>query len=135
MEEAMRLFRFVLTVPAGIAGWYLGVMLALLVHDLGQRLCPAHLVVSGACTAPWSSFVGDVALALGASVCGALSVLLPALAAPSHRLEVSRLAYAVGLICSAYWLFHGLWVPVAWAAAAGALALWRVQVALEFRAS
>jgi hypothetical protein len=76
-----------------------------------------------------------VALALGASVCGALSVLLPALAAPSHRLEVSRLAYAVGLICSAYWLFHGLWVPVAWAAAAGALALWRVQVALEFRAS
>ena len=126
----MRKLRMALTVPAAIAGWYLGVIVALLIHQVSQRLCPASYAASGACWAPWPAFASDVALALGSLVCGAFTVLLPTLVAPSHRARVAQLAYAGGLTCSIYWLLHGHWVPVAWAAMAGAVTVWRIQIVL-----
>ena len=122
--------RMALTVPAGVAGWYIGVIVALLVHQIDQKLCPSEYLVSGTCRAPWSSLVNGIALASGSLVCGALTVLLPTLVAPFHRARVALLAYGLGLTGSAYWLFHGHWVPVAWAAVAGAIALWRVRIIL-----
>ena len=126
----MRIIRWMLTVPAAVIGWYIGVIAALGLRQLNERLCPFEYIVSGSCHAPWSSFVKDVALAVGSLTCGALVVLLPALIAPSCRVRVAQLAYAGGLVCSAYWLFHGFWIPVAWAALAGAAALWRMHKVL-----
>lgn len=125
--KTMCTVRWLLTVPIAVIGWYIGVVAALLIHWVNERLCPAEYVVSGMCDAPWSSFVSDFALALGASICGSLTVLLPTLIAPSSRGRVALLAFASGLACSAYWAFHGVWVPVAWAALAGAVTLWRIQ--------
>ena len=119
-----------LTLPAAITGWYIGVIVALLVHRIDQKLCPSEYLVSGNCMAPWSSFTSGIALALGSWVCGALTVLLPTLVAPSHRGRVALLSYVCGLTGSAYWLLHGHWVPVAWAAVAGAITLWRIQIIL-----
>lgn len=131
----MRTLRWLLTVPAAIAGFYIGVIVALLAHLVSERLCPPEYVVSGTCFAPWSSFVSDAYLALGSLVCGALVVLLPTLIAPSHRSRVALLAYASGLACSVYWLAHSLWVPVVWAALAGAITLWRIQIVLTHPSS
>ncbi len=122
-----------LTVPAAIAGWYIGVVVALLLHRAGQWLCPSKHVVSGTCLAPWPSFVSDASLALGSLVCGALTVLLPTLVAPCHRIKVALLAYVSGLACSAYWLLHGHWLPVSLAALAGAVTLWRIKAVLVDR--
>ena len=66
--------------------------------------------------------------ALSSLICGSLTVLLPAPMAPSHRYRVAVIAFAGGLTCSAYWLLHGLWVPVAWAAIGGAITLWRISI-------
>ncbi len=126
----MPIFRLLLTVPAAIAGWYIGVIVALLLHRAGQWLCPSGHVVSGTCLAPWPSFVSDASLALGSLVCGALTVLLPTLVTPFHRLRVALLAYVSGLTCSVYWLLHGHWMPVILAALAGGLTLWRIKAVL-----
>ncbi len=126
--RTMYTLRWLLTVPAAIGGWYIGVVVALLAHMASERLCPADYVVSGTCSAPWSPAVSDACLAIGSLTCGCLSVLLPALLAPSHHYRVSVVAYAGGLACSAYWLLHGLWVPVAWAALSGAITAWRIRI-------
>jgi hypothetical protein len=125
--EIVRTMRWILAVPAAVAGWYLGVIAALGMHQLGERLCPVEYIVSGLCHAPWSSFVTDFALVTGSLVCGCLTVLLPALIAPAHRHRVAQLAYAGGLAAAAYWLLHGFWLPVAAAALAGGATLWRIQ--------
>jgi hypothetical protein len=126
----MHILRWLLTVPAAIVGWYIGVIVALIVHTASERLCPLEYVVSGTCIAPWMAFVSDAYLALGSLICGSLAVLLPTLIAPSHRAKIALLAYIAGLACSAYWVAHGLWVPVAWAALAGAATLWRIRIVL-----
>lgn len=123
----IRILRWLLMVPAAIIGWYIGIIIALLVHMVSERLCPTEHIVSGTCHAPWSSLVSSVSLALGSMVCGTLAVLLPTLTAPSHRTKVALCAYVAGLACSVYWLAHSLWVPVAWAALAGAITLWRIK--------
>lgn len=123
----LHMVRWFLTVPAAVIGWYIGIVVALGIRQLSERLCPVEYIVSGMCHAPWSSFATDFALAAGSSICGSLVVLLPALIAPSYRGRVALLAYLAGLACSAYWLLHGLWSPVVWAALAGAVTLWRTQ--------
>jgi hypothetical protein len=126
----VHLVRWIFAIPAAIVGWYIGVIVALGIRQLGEHLCPVEYIVSGLCHAPWSSFVTDFALVLGSLICGSLVVLLPALIAPSFRGRVAQLAYAAGLACSAYWLLQGFWLPVASAALAGGLTLWRIQANL-----
>ena len=133
--RTMRILRWLLTVPAAIIGWYIGIVVALLAHMISERLCPSEYVVSGTCNAPWSSFVSDAYLALGSLVCGSLAVLIPTLIAPSHQIKVALFAYVAGLACSVYWVMDGLWVPAAWAALAGAATLWRIQMVLTRHSS
>ena len=123
----MNLVRWLLAVPAAVAGWYIGVIAALGIRQLGERLCPVEYIVSGLCHAPRSSFATEFALVTGSLICGCLVVLLPALIAPAHRHRVAQLAYAGGLAAAAYWLLHGFWLPVAAAALAGGATLWRIQ--------
>ena len=129
----MRIVRWLLTVPVAAVGWYIGLITALVIHEISERLCPTEHLVSGRCHAPWSAFATDFALALGSLICGSLVVLLPTLIAPSYRGRVAVLAYTFGLAGSVYWLLHGLWVPVVWAALAGGITLWRVQIVLTRR--
>lgn len=126
----MKIFRWLLVIPVGVIGWYIGLFVAILVHTAGEYLCPVEEIVSGFCTAPWMAHVDDVALALGSILCGILAVLFPTLLAPSHRGAVAAVAYASGLILSASFLIHGVWGAVAWAALSGGLTLWRVRVVL-----
>jgi len=123
----VNLVRWIFAVPAAVAGWYIGMIVALGIRQLGERLCPVEHIVSGLCHAPWSSFATDFALVTGSLVCGSLVVLLPALIAPAHRHRVAQLAYAGGLAAAAYWLLQGFWLPVAAAALAGGATLWRIQ--------
>ena len=126
-SRAFRTLRWLLTVPAGIAGWYLGVMLAMGIAVLTDSLQP-HLAPGPVLHDPaWHALSQHVAIGAGALLCGALAVALPAWVAPAHRDRIALLAYAIGLACSAYWLIHLLWQPVAWAALSGAVVCWRLQ--------
>lgn len=125
MVKTMRTFRWLLVVPSGIIGWYIGIIVAITIYAINDWLCPAKYIVSGTCYgAPWSSFVQDFAVAFGSVIAAVLVVVLPTIIAPDHRRPVAITAYVTGLLCSFYWLFYGQWVPVVWAALAGGSTLW-----------
>lgn len=124
----VKALRWLLVIPVAVIGWYIGLIVAILIHMAGEHLCPAEEIVSGFCTAPWMAYVDDFAQALGSLLCGVLVVLFPTLLAPSHRGTVAAVAYASGLILSASFLMHGIWVPVVWAALSGGFTLWRIRV-------
>lgn len=126
-NSALHALRWVLTVPAGIVGWYLGVMLALGIVYVAHRLQAFMHTGSSLGAAAGSPTVENLAIFIGALCCGALAVALPAWVAPAHRDRIALLAYAIGLACSTYWLFNLIWQPVACAALSGALACWRLR--------
>jgi hypothetical protein len=126
----MKILRWLLVLPVAVIGWYLGLIVALLLHATGEHLCPAEEIVSGYCTAPWMAYVDDFALVLGSLLCGALVVVFPTLVAPLHRGTVAVIAFVSALVVSAPFLIHGMWVPVAWATLAGGLMLWRIRIVL-----
>jgi hypothetical protein len=114
-------------VPAGIVGWYLGVMLALGIVYLTQNIRAFMHTGSSLAAAAGSPTIENLAIIVGALCCGALAVALPAWVAPAHRDRIALLAYAIGLACSTYWLFNLIWQPVACAALSGAVACWWLQ--------
>lgn len=123
----MTILRWLLLIPAAVLGWYVGVLVAITVYEVGDGFCPAAQVVSGMCHASWFGVFSDVALVLGSSVCGALVVLFPTLMAPYGRIRVAWMAYVCGLLGSAYFLLEGLWLPVLVAASAGAVMVWVIH--------
>ena len=126
----LRLLRWMLVVPSGILGWYLGMIVAMLIYKANQALCPARYLVSGVCAAPWSIYVEKMAFFIGGGVVGALVVLLPALMAPNHRKQVALIAYGLGLACSIGVLLSmfSLWNAVLPAVLAGGWVLWRIHL-------
>lgn len=129
----MHIFRWLLVVPIAIVGWYIGLFTWAGIYQLNEWLCPNEYKVSGMCYAPWTGYVHNFAIASGSIVAAALVVLLPTLIAPSHRYNVARVSYILGLICSIYFLVIGPWVPVAWAALGGGISLWFILRVLTLR--
>jgi hypothetical protein len=126
-SSALRALRWVLTVPAGIAGWYLGVMLTLGILYLVQGVNAFMQTGVSLSEATWYPDVENMAIAAGSIFCGALVVWLPALMAPAHRDRMALLAYVIGLACAMLLFVKLFWQPVAWSALSGAVVCWRLQ--------
>ncbi len=122
--------RWLLTVPCAITGFYLGLAVWGAIRYLNEHLCPHAYRVSGMCHAPWSWYVQQSALGLGAFVCGAMVVLMPTLIAPSHRRRVAIVFYLIGLTVAVFFWIPGMLLARLAAALGGAIALWRIQAAL-----
>lgn len=126
----LRLLRWALVLPAGAAGLYAGVVSALLLVTLLQRLCPIEDQISGFCYASWYGAAESSAIALGAAIGAVGAVSLPALMAPSRKRLVSALFYAFGAAYATWFLVsvgNSFLLPFGVAMAAGALAVlaWR----------
>lgn len=128
--RAFSVVRWVLVVPSALVGWYAGLIVALLIYKANEALCPARYLVSGMCTAPWSSVIEELAVIVGGAVVGALVVLLPSLMAPYHRKKIALIAYSLGFACSIYvlMLVPSIWRAVLAAALAGGWMLWRISL-------
>ena len=101
----MKLLRWLLVVPAACVGFLLSVACGLALVSLAGRFCPPELVISGMCTASWYPFVTDLAICISAALGASVTVALPFLLAPTHRLPVAITAFAGGS-------FFALWVLV-----------------------
>ncbi len=136
--NSMQVLRWLLTVPAGILGLYLGFFAGILIHYGHVWACPNEHLVSGACMAPWSLFVKTTSVGLSAAIAAAGVVLLPTLLAPSHRWLVARIAFACGLLLALYlslavrWV---MWIPVVCAILSGVGMLWLVRRHMDSSAS
>jgi hypothetical protein len=121
------MLRWLFVVPSAFIGWYVGLIVALVIHRAHQAICPAQYLVSGMCHAPWTPLVQNSAIIIGSILAGALVVLLPTVLAPSQRQRVAWIAYGLGLLYSIYFLvvIPGIWHAVLSAAIGGGVVLWR----------
>lgn len=124
--NAISWLRWLLLVPSAFTGWYVGLIVALVIHRAHKAICPAHYLVSGMCHAPWTPLVQNSAIIIGSILAGALVVLLPALLAPSHRKRVAWIAYGLGFLYSMYFLvvIPDIWHAVLSSVIAGSIVLW-----------
>lgn len=119
-----RALRWFLVVPAAVAGWLIALLVGLLLHALADRLCPAEMVVSGACTAPWHPPAVEAIVGLCAALAAVLVILLPVVVAPARRAEVAWVAFVGGMAFALYALTQtAAWFAFACAAAGGTATL------------
>jgi hypothetical protein len=126
LEKAagMNLLRWLLVVPAACLGFVLSVVCGFGLVSLAGWFCPPELVVSGLCTASWYPFASDLAICVSAALGASVTVALPFLLAPTHRLPVAITAFAGGSLFALWILVDGgssLMFPVASALAGGLL--------------
>lgn len=120
----MKILRWLLVVPAACLGFFLSVACGLVLVSLAGRFCPPERVISGLCTASWYPFVTDLAICVSAALGASVTVALPFLLAPTHRLPVAITAFAGGSFFALWMLVDGgpsLMFPVASALGGGLL--------------
>jgi hypothetical protein len=93
-------------VPAAVAGWYLALIVGLLVHSGIESLCPPDQMVSGRCAAPWFPYASNAVSAFGAGLAAVLVIAFAVVAAPGHRVIVARASFVTGLVVATYMLWQ-----------------------------
>ena len=98
--------RWLAVLPAAVAGWFLALIIGLIVHSGIESLCPRNQMDSGMCVAPWFPYASDAVSAFGAGLAAVLVISLAVLAAPTHRIVVTRTAFVGGLLVAIYMLWQ-----------------------------
>ena len=112
---------------AGLGVWYAVLIWGMLAVTVLDSMCPPELMISGGCTASWHAPAVEALVLLCTGAVAAGIVILPALVAPSHRLQVACLAFALGAAFALLAASGGsLWGPFTIAALSGSAALWFV---------
>jgi len=126
----MNVLRWLLVIASPAAALACAFGAALLLISLLKWFCPAALMISGMCTAPWYAPAEVAALSIAALVGGALFVYLPARLAPIRAESVAWVAIGAGCAYATAFLWQGgasLVVPFVAAGAGGALAIRQVR--------
>ena len=120
--------RWLSVIPAAVVGWFIALAFGLFLLHVLDSMCPPEQIVSGMCTAPWYDTGFEVAVVIGASLAAFLVVVLASITAPTHRILVSRLAFAGGAAYALYGAFvtHS-YAALAFALASGLVAVWTVS--------
>jgi hypothetical protein len=121
---AVTAVRWALVPVTAFAVWFGTLVLGIGGSSLLDSLCPADLMVSGICTAPWHR----PAMAALEIVCAAIAavgfVALPATVAPAYQIPVAVGCFVVGGLLTIELAIAGaLWAPAAVAAVAGVTTL------------
>ena len=121
----MRIVRWVLMVPAAVVAWFVALFLGVALLGGLTRLCPANQMVSGMCTAPWYDGASEMAIAFGAAMAAAFSLIACTAIAPTHK-RVSAIITFVGgvLVAVAMGLASGEYASLVAAVVTGAGVLW-----------
>ena len=118
------LLRWLLIFPVSVAGVAVGMVAAVMLHEVATALCPKEMLISGACTASWFPYAEQAAFAAGAAVGATLAVALPSFVAPRHRGRVAWFAFAGGLAYALWFVMTvgtSILVPFVVSVASGAL--------------
>lgn len=88
--------KWLLVLPAALAGWAIALARGLGVHSRLERACPKTQMISGSCVTPWRPHAEKAVMCGGAGLAAALIVLFTTPAAPTDRRVVALFAFAVG---------------------------------------
>jgi hypothetical protein len=123
-ESQLRILRWALTPVAAWAGWTAALVVGWNLYSTAERMCPAQMMVSGICVAPWFSFASATIICLGAALAAVLVVVGVTWVAPADRRVVSRVIYLIGAITAiALGVASAAWLELASALVAGAIAV------------
>lgn len=123
-KSLWRQIRWLAVAPVAVAGFYIALMVGLLLYGLVERLCPPEDIISGSCQTPWILRLEDSLFYVGAGLAGFLVVSLAALTAPSHKFAVALLSFIAGTLFAGFLALTGtLWAEAFTAILAGALAI------------
>ena len=121
----MKTLRWIAVPLSAIAVWYGLLLLGIASVGVLDSLCPAELMISGVCTAPWYELAFDALVLVYTGLVSAGVVLIPGFLAPSHRFYVALSAYVAGACFAIYVASMGsVWAPFATSAVSGSAALW-----------
>ncbi len=119
------MLRWVAVPLSAIAVWYGFLVLGIVSVGVVDFFCPAGLMISGMCTAPWHAAAFDALVLVYTGLVSAGVVLVPGFLAPSHRFYVALSTYAVGACFAIYVAGVGsMWAPFVVSAVSGSAALW-----------
>jgi hypothetical protein len=123
-DHEMSALRWLAVPLSVVAVWWALLLLGIFSVGVLDALCPADLMISGMCTAPWHPPAFDALVVVYAALVSAGVVLVPAWLAPAHRFAVALSAYLLGACFAIYVAVGGsMWLPFVAAAASGSAAL------------
>lgn len=94
--------RWLAIIPGAVLAWYAAMIIAVTIHMLLARFCAAQDMVSGVCITDWYLIAGEVVVCFGTGLCALLVVLICAVIAPTHKIAVAWVAFAVGASIAIY---------------------------------
>ena len=105
MNKSLRWFA---VLPSAVLAWGLAFFVSLYVLGAAENyFCPADLLTSSGCYAPWWSDVERGAAAFGAALAAVLVVVISTIVAPAQKRRVAWYSFGVGAVLT---IFIGLFL-------------------------
>ncbi len=113
-----------MVIPAAIVGWWLAIIVGLLLTHVPGYLCPPELVTSGYCMASWNGPIMSGIMIFAAALSAVMTLMCAVLVAPSKRDLVAKVVFVAGSICATYFAFSiSAWVEYVGAIISGLFTL------------
>jgi hypothetical protein len=113
----IEVFRWIMVIPAAVIGWWLAIIIGLLLTNVPGYFCPPELMISELCMASWYGPVMSEIMIFAASLSAVMTLLFAVLIAPGKRDLVAKVVFVAGSIYATYFAFS----ISAWAEYAGAI--------------
>ena len=121
----MTAVRWALVPVSAFAVWFGALLTGIAGSTLLDSLCPADLMISGVCTAPWHRPAMMGLEMLCAAIAAVGFIVVPAAVAPAYHVPVAVGCFVVGGMLTIELAIAGdLWAPATVAAAVGVVTLW-----------
>lgn len=95
-----RQFRWAAVIPSAIVAWFVALFIGMALNAIATKFCPADHLISGHCKAPWFSYVDRGIILFSVALSAVLTVVAPAVVAPTHRVTVAWVAFVIGAVAA-----------------------------------
>ena len=120
----IEIFRWIMVVPAAIIGWWIAIIIGLLLTNIPGYFCPPQLMISDICMTSWYGPVMSGIMILAAALSAVSTLLFAVLTAPAKRALVAKVIFLAGVIYATYFAFSlSAWVEYTGAIVAGSFTL------------
>lgn len=121
VRNLINIIRWTSVIPASYLGYHIALIGGMAAHSFAESFCPPEAVISGMCTANYMRPIETFLFLLFPGIAAILVVLLPALAAPSKKITVPMIFFALGASAAIYMgTSLGEWIILFFALVCGA---------------
>lgn len=119
-ETVATALRWALTPVASVGGWYVALILGIMLLEIAQSFCPADETISGMCVAPWFRAVESGIFCFSTALSAVFVIGAAVLVAPAGKVLIAWLAFLIGsIVACVFALATSAWGMFASAVIAG----------------